>query len=116
MVLAHGNRRITKAPSGTMSSDDLDEREMGTVYEGGESSCLTSLHHSLLQTILMLLTACLVLCTCTSQASAYTISPHREPGSFVGEQWVNGQSAHVTCGPDSSSQEDEEQDDQVQTV
>ncbi|XP_062388874.1 GEM-interacting protein isoform X2 [Sardina pilchardus] len=30
---AHGNRRAPKATSGTMSSDDLDEREMGTVYE-----------------------------------------------------------------------------------
>ncbi|KAG5279234.1 hypothetical protein AALO_G00075550 [Alosa alosa] len=30
---AHGNRRAAKVPSGTMSSDDLDEREMGTVYE-----------------------------------------------------------------------------------
>ncbi|CAB1341458.1 unnamed protein product [Coregonus sp. 'balchen'] len=32
---AHGNRRLPKAPStGTMSSDDLDERDMGTVLEG----------------------------------------------------------------------------------
>eukprot|EP00063_Salmo_salar_P073327 XP_014048162.1 PREDICTED: GEM-interacting protein-like isoform X1 [Salmo salar] len=32
---AHGNRRLLKAPStGTMSSDDLDERDMGTVLEG----------------------------------------------------------------------------------
>ncbi|XP_046894302.1 GEM-interacting protein isoform X1 [Hypomesus transpacificus] len=31
---AHGNRRLPKAPSvGTMSSDDLDERDMGTVLE-----------------------------------------------------------------------------------
>ncbi|XP_031689697.1 GEM-interacting protein-like isoform X2 [Oncorhynchus kisutch] len=32
---AHGNRRLPKAPStGTMSSDDLDERDIGTVLEG----------------------------------------------------------------------------------
>lgn len=46
MALAHGNRRVTKASSGTMSSDDLDEREMGTVYEGGESSFITFNHCS----------------------------------------------------------------------
>ncbi|KAL2101586.1 hypothetical protein ACEWY4_003347 [Coilia grayii] len=38
---AHGNRRVPKVPSGTMSSDDLDEREMGTVYEGESTDALS---------------------------------------------------------------------------
>lgn len=52
MRLAHGNRRVAKPSSGTISSDDLDEREMGTVYEGGESSLSFA-------TILTLLNDCL---------------------------------------------------------
>ncbi|XP_031431662.1 GEM-interacting protein isoform X2 [Clupea harengus] len=38
---AHGNRRIPKVLSGTLSSDDLDEREMGTVYESERIDALS---------------------------------------------------------------------------
>ncbi|KAL4659185.1 GEM-interacting protein isoform X1 [Arapaima gigas] len=37
---AHGNRKLPKAPStGTVSSDDLDEKELGTLTEGDSDPC-----------------------------------------------------------------------------
>ncbi|XP_063043706.1 GEM-interacting protein [Engraulis encrasicolus] len=45
---AHGNRRVPKVgSSGTMSSDDLDEREMGTVYEGEGNDSLSESNGSM---------------------------------------------------------------------